>query len=151
PGPEQMGEVVGRVVDAAGQPVADATVMCSHDAITRDEYSKRTGADGGFRFRGPFKWSRPSREPGFLLMVEKDGYVHHEESHLFGVGEDGVFRLAPIVLKAGYPVAVQVLTADGQPAEGARLFCSVGERIWPRPDRQGLATMRNLPPGEVTI
>jgi hypothetical protein len=46
------GQLAGRVVDASGHPVADATVILyTHDFVTQAEKERtKTDADGAFRF-----------------------------------------------------------------------------------------------------
>jgi len=62
------GVVVGRVIDAAGQPVADATVaLWTYNFTTYEERDHvKTGADGVFRFT-----SNPSHR--IQLSAEKPG------------------------------------------------------------------------------
>jgi len=150
PGPEFVGEVVGRVLDEAGQPIRGATVLCSSAAMTADEYKKQTNERGEFQFRSLFKWSPPDQTPGFRLRITKDGLARQEVSQLFAPGADGVFRVEPLVLKAAYAAKVRVLDMDGQPVEGAWFTSAEGDHSGNKSDRDGYCTLRNLPLGSVT-
>ena len=94
--------LAGRVVDAAGKPVADAEV--EHPTGPEDV---RTGADGGFVLEGV-----PER--GNDVAVRAPGFAGMKVTNLRGGRKD-----VSIVLKAAVQLSGVVVTRDGGPVAGA--------------------------------
>lgn len=152
PGPEFAGEIVGSVVDETGKPIAAATVYCHHPAlVARESHTKTTDEAGGFRFRGPFKWSPPRDEPSFELTIRKEGYSDCRVGHLYAPGADAVLRVETLVLACGHDVSVRVFDKEGQPAAGANINWLEGHVERGRSDSQGKGTLKGLPAGPQTI
>jgi protocatechuate 3,4-dioxygenase beta subunit len=64
--PRTTASIVGQVVDAAGQPVADATVMIETSDRSHHDIAQLTGATGEFRFVDvePGTYTVVARTPG---------------------------------------------------------------------------------------
>ena len=88
-GQSELATFRGKVVDAEGNPVADATIVLL-DATRGGAIKTKTNDKGNFYRRG----LRPSE---YALTIEKDGYVAHEEVLDFRAGEEKrqEFRLVP--------------------------------------------------------
>ena len=117
---------VGTVVDANGQPLADATVeavamigwAAGWDPSGRPPYLRwetRSGADGGFRIP-----EAPRDGLRFLLRVHADGHAPRLLRNLPAI--PGRTRaLGEVALAAGARLAGRVLDPDGAPVAGAQV------------------------------
>jgi RNA polymerase sigma-70 factor (ECF subfamily) len=128
-------DVVGRVVDARGLPVADAQVWLSSnaDGPWRGTDVTRSGADGAFALgEVPVGAFVAARHPRLA------------RSDVVRVGADGA-SLELRLGEAGGAVGVRVVDAQGAPVVGARVF--VGEAMDAAPLwlAQGAASWRPPP------
>ncbi len=118
----------GRLVDPRGRPVAAAEVKIGQQtAITEPDGSFTLAwAGGDFRATHPDFWSRELRRSSLVLLRELDG-----------LGGTGVPRVSgrsvgarlPILLVPGARVSGSV-RVETEPASGARVVISTGQRRW---------------------
>ena len=125
----------GRVVDAAGKPLADVQV----EHPTGPE-SVRTGADGSFAFGGVV-------ESGNDVEARMPGYVAAKARNVRGGRKDvtivlrGALRLDGVVVGSdGAPVAHAVLRADGGDARG-----------FAETDAEGRFSLAAFGPGRIAV
>lgn len=107
---------LGRVVDAAGQPIADARVECVADqgwGRTSHGHHVDTAADGTFGLRGV----QPRK---LFLHVSSRGFVEYTSEEL-DCADGDVHRDLHVVLERGNELAGVVRWADGAPADGATI------------------------------
>jgi hypothetical protein len=132
--PEDAERVAGRVVDAAGRPIAGALVV--RHALRRaapnrpfERRGARTGKDGRFALRGEF--GRPHR-----YIVSAPGYATH-------VAEtDPRTASVEFALRDGYSLAGRVVDDAGLPLAGVFVVAEPefdGKRRGDREDRKDLA------------
>lgn len=125
--------VVGRVVDAAGTPIAGARLWAStnsgwiqypldveEDAVPKSWLERQradTDAEGGFSIEG--------LEPGPLrLAVRASGFAPRHQDHL-ELPEYQRHSLGDVVLERGVRVEGRVLGPDGEPFAGARILIAM--------------------------
>ena len=138
-------ELVGRLVDAEGKPVAEAAVEAeawSSDQLPQVMTARgRSGPDGRWLLRGlpagQIAWSARAR-----------GYVPFSETV---EGRDGELTdLGTRTLSPGTTLAVQVADEDGSPLPGARLYIDRG-RYQATADSSGVARFEGLPAAPVEV
>lgn len=66
-----MGAIEGQVTDAAGQPLAGASVYIVAAPVATPDIALLTGADGGFRLSAPAAGT-------YRIGVAAPGYGNHE-------------------------------------------------------------------------
>jgi Carboxypeptidase regulatory-like domain len=152
---EPKGELAGVVVDLDGRPVANAKVWLE----TRPPAtiaSTTTSVDGRFHL-GPipavFRRTLLVDAPGF-------GREHRDNVSVF----PGAANDLRVVLAPGRTVEGRVLQADGQPAAGVAVTCSIcrivtgrylyedfGPRVPLMTDAQGRFRLDNVPPSRLTV
>lgn len=143
PGAEAL---VGKVVDAAGAPVAGAEVTLTPGGVAGDPDMRaatrlaQTAADGTFRFT-------EAGAQGNSLTVEKGGFARALEIGLRGGGAP-----RPVVLASGVSVTGVVHRADKKPAAGAlvRLEGRSTTR-WVETDAEGRFTIAHAAAGRATL
>ncbi|HEY3964109.1 MAG TPA: carboxypeptidase regulatory-like domain-containing protein [Planctomycetaceae bacterium] len=121
--------VRGRVVDAAGKPLADVSlqvlkfgpnrVIAAEEADGPLLAQTKTDADGRFAL----ELEEGRRMP---LVAEHPGYA----LDLFDIPERGDVPAAEIVLKPEQPIPGRMIDAEGRPVAGAKVF--IGARLSPR-------------------
>lgn len=124
-------EAKGRVVDAAGQPIAGADVRLSRaerggarfvfqfGGMGRQKPDASTGADGTFRVTG----LEPSE---YSLAVSREGYAPKTVPSL-AVDPPGPADWGSITLAPGVPVAGLVRNSKGDAVVGAEVFAFGGQ------------------------
>jgi protocatechuate 3,4-dioxygenase beta subunit len=143
PGAETL---VGKVVDAAGAPIAGAEVTLTPGGVAGDPDMQaatrltQTSADGTFRFTEAGAQSNS-------ITVEKAGFARALE-----VGLRGGAAARPVVLKPGVSASGVVLRADKKPAAGAlvRLEGKPTTR-WVETDAEGRFTIAHAAAGRATL
>lgn len=118
--------VSGRVVDAAGKPLAGVDVLAIRKTWPNNQYrqealSAKTDKQGSFRFD---KFATGGSQYAFMLTVLLDGYAMTSEYRLV---EDGS-QQAPVTLRLeqAEPVTVVLKDTQGKALEGVEV--SPGER-----------------------
>lgn len=138
-------ELVGRLVDAKGAPVADVPVEAeawSSDELPQVMNAKgRSGPDGTWQLRGlpagQVAWSARAR--GFMPLAETVDMADGEKKDL------GTRTLEP-----GAVLAVGVEDEAGEPIPGARLYIDRG-RFQATADADGVARFEGLSPAPVEV
>jgi len=144
-----LGDLTGRVVDAQGQPVRDALVVCM-GLLTPANATCRTDPGGRFGFRR--LWSFPGEDSMYRLYVVKDGYAGldmKEQTYVPNVGAPRQLP-EPLVLTLGCSIRLRIVGPDGKPLEGAWVEPEgIGSRLaqFTKSDQAGLCTVSNLPEG----
>jgi protocatechuate 3,4-dioxygenase beta subunit len=160
--------VLGRIVDARGEPVAGATLTLTASGTWRDGledpvlgtgddpehgYEERTDGAGRFAFDVPVPTASVVRLE--IVASPFDGTV----SRSFGAIRGGEPRLARgdndlgvMALPAAGVVTGTVLGDDGRPVEGAYVnLRGDGERLSARTDAEGVWTCAHVPPGAYAL
>jgi hypothetical protein len=133
-------EIAGRVVDTQQKPTAKAEVTLyvsqqplfstavlgtyRENGVRVEEYTKKTGADGAFKFRGPFADSND-----YLIVVR---YPERAPATRRGFAVDRGERtdVGDLVLDAGFEIRGTVFGADGSPLAGARVAAVATPTFW---------------------
>ncbi|MCE9581724.1 MAG: carboxypeptidase-like regulatory domain-containing protein, partial [Planctomycetes bacterium] len=116
---EKGARVTGRIVDAAGKPVAGASVSASHASPSPPDV-QTTGGDGRFMVEDLAGGAVS------LLVVRADGSGQLElEFDTPAIGE--LVDLGDIALAAAGAIAGRVLSAEGNPAPGVTVVLNGSE------------------------
>ncbi len=122
-------EARGKVVDAAGQPVAGAEIRAIHReegvtggarfrmrlmGVSQEKPDAVTGVDGAYALKG-------LEEGQYSLAVAKEGFARKTVPSL-EVKAAGENLWPPVTLAAGAPVAGTVKDSAGAPVSGAQIF-----------------------------
>jgi uncharacterized GH25 family protein len=122
--PEKDATISGKVVDADGQPVANARISVRKSEWDRDTLSSttsvvcetNTAADGSFRLE-PLEAAFRHLDD---LLIEAEGYAPQYVNHdMLVTYPGGDFDLGTIQMNPGCVVTGQVLDVDGQPCANA--------------------------------
>ena len=119
--PVETVEVVGRVVDPGGKPVAGATVRLqpSPTSLPREpEPTSTTGLDGRFSVRGP-RWAFQGREPwwGPQLVASSPGFGPGRAFVGHVIEEPGAVTVRLVV--DDVPIEGRVVDLEGRAVPGA--------------------------------
>jgi uncharacterized GH25 family protein len=140
--------VTGRVVNAHGAPVADATVyaeevLTSHAAPWSGDNTK-TEADGSFKLAG----LRPGRHQ--LTVVPRYGATTQPEQAVVEVSTDLDAHHDFVVDDSAAEVTGHVVLADGTPARNIGVTLTAGDwSFGATTDETGRFSMSSLPSGEL--
>ena len=141
--------LVGRVVDEAGRPRVDATVLTAtlhhRDSMERHALADaQTGVAGSFRLSG--------LEPGveYLVRATQNG-CQPEFSDPTEPGSGATLDLGDLVLKTTCGVAGMVVDPDGNPIAGATVGRLLMLMESTRTDTDGRFSLSDLPPGQIRI
>jgi protocatechuate 3,4-dioxygenase beta subunit len=162
--------LVGRVIDARGEPVSGAEVLLSTEpmmgefladvffgvdsqteqAARAEPISKTTGQEGRFSFRSV------DPRPDYYVIVRHKDFTMAQEHPVF-VGEEGEFPSPDIVLSRGSMLKGFVSDVGGNPIAGATVHTDsaymLGEeimspdRLSAKTDASGYFEMSNVPGG----
>ncbi|MEM9379538.1 MAG: carboxypeptidase-like regulatory domain-containing protein [Planctomycetota bacterium] len=124
--PEARDVVFGRVVDPAGEPVADATVFLAGEGRSRPGSGRpvhartQTGSEGTFGFDVQSAPDLLADDgPPVRLVVAANGFTRRVVESARGDQPDGGWR---IVLDAGLEVVGRVVDEFGEPVSNVRLL-----------------------------
>jgi thiol-disulfide isomerase/thioredoxin len=156
-GLEPAEPIRGVVVDAAGEPVAEATVclgthtqhldIAGHDLNSySDVFSKRTGSDGAFTFPAQY-------EPYAILVIHDTGYA---EAMCDADEQPGQMQLDAWSSVEGR------LMQDGQPLPGQQVRLRplrprfpprprISEDFWTQTDAEGHYQFKRVPPVKASV
>lgn len=143
--PVRVGMLVGQVQDAAGQPLAGATLTATRlgrlEAGAQRSFTTQTDAQGRYRLG-------PLRVLGHQLQVEAEGFVSQMAPRLLPGAEPQTWVLASGDGMAG------AVSWQGQPSVGARVTIA-GAGLWPavhaQTDAQGIFRSPSLEPGHYQV
>jgi hypothetical protein len=163
--PGQGNRLIGRVVDADGRPVADATLRLSSrpmmgDALVLEFFSPtrkpvspitvRSNAAGEYVFRDV------SPRTDYYLKADHEAYASVQES-LVAVGERGEFTGPEIVLRLGSGLTGYVRDVGNNPVPDTELLLDSAyvmnweaenpDRLVARSDNTGYYEFKNVPQG----
>ena len=149
-------EFTGRVVDAAGRPLADVRVGTAIGSQSGSgESSEATNTDREGRFRLRVRQPEPATGYHLMLVFNKDGYAAFDSSKLpFSEEQTEPTDAGTFAMPAGYSLPVRVVDESGRPLAGAILepggnYALRRQAI--RTDEQGRGVLRNLPAGVVGV
>lgn len=160
--------VTGRVVDAAGDPIAGATLaLCELNTSSHEGPFEKTDADGRYRFeRVSPRFSLPSDDDPirFTISIVKPGYAPILQS-VPGYGKRPLGdstereRIVNFTLRQGVSLKLRVVDSDDEPIQGAwvlpdnwrdttalRVLQQFG--IPRETDKEGVWEWKNAPLGE---
>jgi len=145
PASPQAADITGRIVDAAGAPIAGASVELS-GAAARLAVS---GADGSFRFS-------TLAGGNYLVAASAAGYASQQRSVALTQGQS--FDLGAIVLPPASGSTPVMGTIEGTissstqgPLQGARVALSGSASLEVFTDAQGRYRMDNVAPGTIDL
>ncbi|PYQ28413.1 MAG: hypothetical protein DMF56_16525 [Acidobacteria bacterium] len=130
--------ITGRVVNEHGLPIAKADISVSEQSIE----GAQTADDGEFEIAGV------PREP-VKLDVQAQGFIAKSVDV-----EGDADRRVDVVLSAGRKVAGRVVTATGEPVEGAQVFgnATSGDGMqFAKSSADGTFTLEGLPDGRLSF
>ncbi len=137
-------DVSGRVMDAAGAPVAGASVQLATPGRYFGGSDAATGADGGFRFEGV-------GDGDYEVLAAKRGYAAPDDRTKVHVAGAPVTGLA-VKLDLGVVVTGTVSGLDPEKLSKVEVRAEKASGGWPQSssavDRQGRYRLEDLAPGE---
>jgi RNA polymerase sigma factor (sigma-70 family) len=160
---ESVGDLVGKVVDAAGTPIADAHVVLvwvgdDGSAMCKDDDHKATtDVQGRFRLRSISRTYPVTGRPSTIrLSVTKPGFAGMDSPKIpfRPTAEQGIHVAETLTLERGESLQGTVVAPDGKPAAGVWVragggYASVGQSS--KTDDQGRFRIRDLPEGMVPL
>jgi RNA polymerase sigma factor (sigma-70 family) len=163
PDPKAFGDLTGKVVDIAGQPVAGALVALiwveengGNGMSGQDEHGAVTDAQGDFRLRSIPRASSTAKPVTIQLAVTKQGFAGVDTKRVrFEPGAGNPSQVAETVtLAPGVSVSGTVVDPHGKPLAGVWIEPGgsyANRSQFTKTDDAGRFTVRDLPTGLVPL
>jgi len=156
--PKASGDVVGKVIDASGEPIAGAQVQVvwvseqGSGMAGGDRYRAITDAQGSYLLRAMPRGQLTK----FHLAVTREGYAGVDTRPVaFDPPADGKPQVAdPVTLVSGFSLTGVVVDPDGKPLAGVWVQPQgsyANRSQFTRTDDAGRFTVRDLPEGRVSF
>lgn len=163
PDPKAFGELTGKVVDTAGQPIAGAHVALiwveengGSGMSSDDRHRAVTDADGNYRFTAIPRTHPAGKPPQLQFAVTKEGFagVDTKPFTFRPQAPDTPQGAEPVALGPGCSLSGIVVDPDGKPLAGVWIqpggsYASRSQ--FTKTDDAGRFTVRDLPNGIVPL
>jgi thiol-disulfide isomerase/thioredoxin len=150
-------EFIGRIVDAAGQPIPDVRVgtAVGESGAGSGEWPHVAKTDREGRFRLRVRLPEFDRDLELSLILNKDGYASFD-SREFPLPKKPVeaIDLGKFTMQVGYSLPIRVVDNRDRPLAGAVVEPSSDyalRRLQIRTDAEGRGVLQNLPAGRVQV